>query len=265
MACYICLEEDVKTDDVGLCARCNRNACSRPPQRRDERFHGDVCAFPRCGLFFCERHLHTHPHESTGVSSLFPALAMAIALGAIAAASELEDERNPQDKLAADRTLLARFNRFLTVVSPGATALSEVTGDIPKKTFAFLEVTGNERVIELRPEFFTRGASTTVSRMALRTMWIAGSALDAGDRHDGVQLAIRPWIETLGPAPVLERVTLDNRESELLLQAVRRLPRVSRLTADLAELPAESSPQEVARFLVSTRDEGMRFTAMGIG
>jgi hypothetical protein len=259
MACYICLAEGVTTSATGLCRKCNQNACGRPPQRMDGQFHGDLCAFQSCGLFFCEPHLHTHPHASNGVSSAFPTLSLAIGVDAISAAVQLENTRSISDVPVATE-LLVSFNRYLNVVSPGTTALYEQRARIPAHTFRIDQPDHDTRRVLFDGEFFTREAAATVARMALRTIWIAGSALHPRHQEGAVQRKIAPWIEALGTAPTLASVRLDAQQTDWLLRTLDRLPRTQVIQADLGELPSESAAEELTLFLLSKRDEGQTET-----
>jgi hypothetical protein len=259
MSCYICLEENVHTPDIGTCAHCRLHACGKPPQRRDLLFHGDVCAIYSCGVFYCERHLHTHPHTSHGVSQTFPAIAFSAAVAVGAAGAALKDVQDPRPELARKETYLRDINRYLNVIAPGRDALHELLNMIPEGTY---EMAGVEAglVVRFLPDFFTRKLLSSVSRMALRTVWISAGAL----RPAGIvatHARLRAWIGSLGAPPALFPLNLDTKESLWFMRTARQLP-AGGAEANVEGIPPESDPAELARFFLSQRDEGMQVEVM---
>jgi hypothetical protein len=260
MSCYICLEENVHTPDIGTCAHCRLHACGKPPQRRDLLFHGDVCAIYSCGVFFCERHLHTHPHTSYGASQTFPSIAFSAAVPVVAAGAALKDVHDPRPELARKETYRRDINRYLNVIAPGSDALHELLNMIPKGTY---EIAGVEAgpVVRFLPDFFTRKVLSAVSRMALRSVGIsAGAFRPAGivDTH----APLSEWVGSLVTQPALFPVSLDTKEYLWFVRTARQLPPGGAAGANFEAIPPESEPAELARFFLSQRDEGMQIEVM---
>lgn len=266
MSCYICLEEQVHTPDIGTCAHCSLHACGKPPQRRDLLFHGDVCAIHGCGVFYCERHLHRHPHTSHGRSNVFPAIAFSSGVRVVAAGAALEGAQDPRPELASNKTYRDDINRYLNIIAPGSDALRDLQDMIPEDMSELVEAKGGTAVHFL-PQFFTRAVLSAVSRMALRSVWISAAALSPAARvHEArvreARAHLSQWVGSLGVPDVLSRVDLDANETAWVVKVVRQLPAGSAVKVDIGQIPPESEPTELARFFLSERNEGLQMASM---
>jgi hypothetical protein len=230
-------------------------ACGRPPQRRDKDYHGDVCAFPGCGRFFCQLHLDTHPHAASGVSMAFPAITAAIGLSALAASTTVAAGPDPSSRLQDAPAALVAINRFLNVVSPGAIALYELRHRFPSDTFE-THVENDDRVLELRHNFFTTEAVTAVAGMALRSVRTAFAALSPALYANQILIALGPWIKPVGDVRPVATVRLGFEESLWLMKRVTDLRAAQIPDVDLAEYPPESDREALTHFLLTKRDEG---------
>jgi hypothetical protein len=261
MSCYICLEEKVHTPDIGTCAHCSLHACGKPPQRRDLLFHGDVCAIYSCGVFYCERHLHTHTHTSHGGSHAFPSMAFSAGVRVVAAGAALEGVQDPRPELTRNQTYRRDINRYLNVIAPGSDALRDLLNMIPEGTYEIVAVEAGT-VVRFLPDFFTRKALSAVSRMALRSVWISAWALQPARIAPAARAHLSQWIGSLGEPPMLSHVDLDAEESGWIEKTVRQLPAGRAVEANVEGVPPESAPTELARFFLSQRDEGMQEEVM---
>jgi hypothetical protein len=162
MSCYICKDQKVDNDGNGHCDRCKQDTCGPPPARQDGEFHGDTCSV--CDVFFCENHLHGHPHAGGGVSSVFSAFARACATALI-------DGRAPNDT-----PRIQAFNRYLNVISPGATALLAGIDNFPPGAATVATVAGGSKHVLFSEGFLVRVAPT-VTLMAERSIRLADRAV----------------------------------------------------------------------------------------
>ncbi len=255
MACYICLRQGVRISAIGPCGKCGRHACGPPPQRRDRQFHGDECSVHGCGLFFCTPHLHTHPHAAGGVSSAFPSQSMVSAVDVIVSVAELESASDRAVALAERPDIIGSFNRYLNIVSPGATTLVEQQERIPPQVFEIVEHDGQDAVI-FGVGFFTAEVTAVIAGMALRSIQVSGASLRSRLRQADVEEALAPWRTDLAEHPAAEPVILEGDGTDWLLETLARLPAPTAITANVDELPSESSVDELLLFLLARHDEG---------
>jgi hypothetical protein len=252
MSCYICLEESVRTPDIGTCDHCSRHACGKPPQRRDLLFHGDVCATYGCGVFYCERHLHAHAHSSHGTSQAFPSMAFSVSVRGVAAAAALRNVHDPRTELAVNERYQRDINRYLNIIAPGSDALRDLREMIPEGMYRIVTV-GNDEAVQVLPEFFTREVLSAVLRMAFRSVRISASVLKLPD-PSAARANLWQGLYSLRVAYALRALHLAE-EMKWFRETARQLP-ADGAVENVERIPPESDPTELARFFLSQRGEG---------
>lgn len=207
--------------------------------------------------------MHRHSHPGTAVTGLFARVSLAIAADALRTSTTLEESAAPEQALAQDGHSLATLNRYLNCVSPGTTALLEQRHSLPEDVLVPLagEI---DSWVELSSSFFKRAVAETVARMALRSLWTAGSRLGAHQSPATAEV-FSIWTGALGHG-VPVRSEPDDDTNHWVAAVLSALPRrYTPVYGDIAELPREEDAYSVARLLAQRYDEGEETVSLTAG
>lgn len=202
--------------------------------------------------------MHTHPHASAGgVSGGFPTYALALAARVVTDTSRIvQDVRTPSDVLLSSTPEpLINLNRFLNFVTPGAAALQTQLDRLPPDTFQVNQF-NDASLVWLMPAFFTRSATETVARIAIRSLVTAGTLLRSSREVDMLPRTFAAWLDRTPTPSQSETVELTTQDFDWVLKSMLQLPAAPKAPIDVADLPSEAQAEELTRFLLAKRDEG---------
>jgi hypothetical protein len=252
MNCHFCNDESVITSATGICVVCTSPTCSRPSGRSDNRFHGDTCRYPRCNAFICE--YDTHGHTSTGghtpvLPLNFPALSLAIGLGALSAA---ESSLGNRDDSPIDDDSNRALSRYLSFTSP--MWRNRAIAEEPSAVTSFVRQRNGQAVGvgQMEGEYFDseRVAYTTLTAsVVLRMAWNALERQEQSDFGEQIPPDVILRIAEFSAAEVKAR-----ESHEQIIDSLSALsPRLAKFVFEATSRPGFGKFRDMLNFKIEDR------------